>query len=56
MRVTDLAALRQLGVRAGEVSRIVSQAFAEMIFCFGDVHCDPHEANMLVRKQVRRWS
>ena len=26
------------------------QAFSEMIFVFGDVHCDPHAANLLVRR------
>lgn len=27
----------------------VSQAFAEMIFKHGFVHCDPHAGNMMVR-------
>lgn len=27
----------------------VTQAFAEMIFKHGFVHCDPHAANMMVR-------
>lgn len=25
------------------------QVFTEMMFVFGDVHCDPHAANMLVQ-------
>ena len=25
-----------------QVSHLISQAFAEMVFTFGDVHCDPH--------------
>lgn len=29
------------------------QVFTEMIFVFGDVHCDPHAANMLVQRG--RW-
>lgn len=29
---------------------MVSSVFNEMIFTFGDVHCDPHPANMLLRK------
>ncbi|XP_020274173.1 putative ABC1 protein At2g40090 isoform X2 [Asparagus officinalis] len=33
---------------AAEISD-VSQAFAEMIFRHGFVHCDPHAANMMVR-------
>lgn len=28
----------------------VSQAFAEMMFKHGFVHCDPHAANVLVRR------
>ena len=27
----------------GQVAQTVSEIFAEMIFIFGDVHCDPHE-------------
>jgi ABC1 atypical kinase-like domain len=25
-----------------QVSHLISEAFAEMVFTFGDVHCDPH--------------
>lgn len=48
----DLAALRRLGVRPSQLSRTISEIFAEMIFMFGDVHCDPHAANLLIRKKV----
>lgn len=50
--VLDLAALQRLGVNPSELSRTISKAFTEMIFLFGDVHCDPHAANLLVRKKV----
>ena len=33
-----------------QVAWLVSSVFNEMIFSFGDVHCDPHPANMLLRK------
>ncbi|KAF5843718.1 ABC1 family-domain-containing protein [Dunaliella salina] len=49
--VLDLAALQRLGVNPSELSRTISKAFTEMIFLFGDVHCDPHAANLLVRKK-----
>ncbi|GBF89209.1 hypothetical protein Rsub_01926 [Raphidocelis subcapitata] len=48
-RVTDAPALAALGVPRPRVAALVSEAFNEMIFVHGDVHCDPHAANMLVR-------
>lgn len=33
-----------------QVAWLVSSVFNEMIFSFGDVHCDPHAANMILRK------
>jgi len=49
--VLDLAALQRVGINPAELSRTISKAFTEMIFLFGDVHCDPHAANLLVRKK-----
>ncbi|KAG2446176.1 hypothetical protein HXX76_000769 [Chlamydomonas incerta] len=49
--VTDVAALKRLGVSPREVSLLVAETFNEMIFTHGYVHCDPHAANMLVRKK-----
>ncbi|KAJ0979617.1 hypothetical protein J5N97_015091 [Dioscorea zingiberensis] len=55
--ITDVNAIRQLGIQPNDVSRLVSQAFAEMIFRHGFVHCDPHAANMLVRPlPSSRWN
>ncbi|PKA50050.1 Putative ABC1 protein [Apostasia shenzhenica] len=47
--ITDLSAIERLGIKPSEVSKLVSQAFAEMIFRHGFVHCDPHAANMMIR-------
>jgi aarF domain-containing kinase len=47
--VTDVQAIKALGLRPADVARLVSQTFAEMIFRHGFVHCDPHAANMMVR-------
>jgi aarF domain-containing kinase len=46
-RVTDGPALAALGVPRPRLARLVSEAFNEMIFVHGDVHCDPHAANMV---------
>lgn len=37
--MTDLEGLKALGADPGEVSRLISECFNEMIFAFGDVHC-----------------
>ncbi|KAK8473901.1 hypothetical protein V6N13_033190 [Hibiscus sabdariffa] len=48
-QVNDVLTIRRLGMQPSEVSRLVSQTFAEMMFKHGFVHCDPHAANLLVR-------
>lgn len=47
--VTDVDAMKRLGIRPSDVAKLISQAFAEMIFKHGFVHCDPHAANMMVQ-------
>ncbi|KAG0556019.1 hypothetical protein M758_11G018300 [Ceratodon purpureus] len=47
--VTDVGAIKALGLQPADVARLVSQTFSEMIFRHGFVHCDPHAANMMVR-------
>lgn len=47
--VTDVDAIKRLGIRPSDVAKLISQAFAEMIFKHGFVHCDPHAANMMVQ-------
>ncbi|GLJ21461.1 hypothetical protein SUGI_0395900 [Cryptomeria japonica] len=47
--VTDVDAIKALGIQPSDVAKIISQTFAEMIFKHGFVHCDPHAANMMVR-------
>lgn len=49
VQVNDVKSIRELGIDPHEVSRLVSHAFAEMMFKHGFVHCDPHAANLLVR-------
>lgn len=49
VKVTDREGLQRLGASPPAVARLISRTFAEMIFRYGDVHADPHAANMLVR-------
>ncbi|PSC76949.1 ABC1 [Micractinium conductrix] len=49
VKVTDLEGLKRLGAAPADVAALISETFNEMIFAFGDVHCDPHAANLLVR-------
>ncbi|XP_047321613.1 putative ABC1 protein At2g40090 [Impatiens glandulifera] len=47
-QVNDVKRIKQLGIQPIDVVKLVSQAFAEMIFKHGFVHCDPHAANLLI--------
>lgn len=42
IKCTDKARLEAAGISPSEVASVVSTVFNEMIFIFGDVHCDPH--------------
>ncbi|KAJ7959656.1 Protein kinase [Quillaja saponaria] len=48
-QINDVKTIWRLGLQPKEVSTLVSQAFAEMMFKHGFVHCDPHAANLFVR-------
>ncbi|XP_057429166.1 putative ABC1 protein At2g40090 isoform X2 [Lotus japonicus] len=47
--INDVKSIKKLGIHPHELSTLVSQTFAEMMFKHGFVHCDPHAANLLVR-------
>ncbi|CAN1174804.1 Putative ABC1 protein At2g40090 [Linum perenne] len=47
--VNDIKTIQKLGLQPKEVATLVSQAFAEMMFKHGFVHCDPHAANLIIR-------
>lgn len=42
--VTDLKGLQQRGINPQELAKLVSETFNEMIFTFGDVHCESNSA------------
>ncbi|XP_041990359.1 putative ABC1 protein At2g40090 [Salvia splendens] len=49
VQVNDCLAIQKLSIQPSDVSKLLSHAFAEMMFKHGFVHCDPHAANVLVR-------
>lgn len=53
-QINDVAKIKKLGIQPYEVSKLVSQTFAEMMFKHGFVHCDPHAANLIVRPSGKR--
>ncbi|CAH8313128.1 unnamed protein product [Eruca vesicaria subsp. sativa] len=53
-QVNDVAKIKKLGIQPYEVSKLVSQTFAEMMFKHGFVHCDPHAANLIIRPSGKR--
>ena len=48
--ITDLHTIKnKWGLKAGDISTLVSTTFCEQMYRHGFVHCDPHEGNILVR-------
>jgi aarF domain-containing kinase len=47
--VTDVAALKALGLDPREIARRLTDVFCEMILRHGFFHADPHPGNVLVR-------
>lgn len=50
-RVDDVVALKKAGINSHTVAQTVVDAFAQMIFVNGFVHCDPHPGNLMVRRK-----
>mmetsp|Transcript_6341 Transcript_6341/g.14711 ORF Transcript_6341/g.14711 Transcript_6341/m.14711 type:complete len:288 (-) Transcript_6341:216-1079(-) len=49
IKVDDVPRLVESGFDPVDVANAVTNAFGEMIFSHGFVHCDPHPGNLLVR-------
>ena len=50
IHINDTENLKKAGMDLLGISRYISQMYADMIFKYGYVHCDPHPGNVLVRK------
>lgn len=53
VRLTDVGALRQLGVDPKDVARRLLEVFCDQILIHGFFHADPHPGNVLVRRDGR---
>mmetsp|Transcript_11245 Transcript_11245/g.24343 ORF Transcript_11245/g.24343 Transcript_11245/m.24343 type:complete len:261 (+) Transcript_11245:184-966(+) len=49
-RATDVESIDGAGICRREVAKLISSVFNSQIFDDGFVHCDPHEANVLLRE------
>ena len=47
--ITDQETLVKEKIQPAHIARTVSKMFCEQIFKHGFVHCDPHEANFVIR-------
>lgn len=50
-KATDVASIQKAGLKKHDVARLISSVFASQVFESGHVHCDPHEANVLLRAE-----
>lgn len=48
-KISQVDAIRNLGLAPERVAHVLCEVFSEMIFCHGFVHCDPHAGNIFVR-------
>ncbi len=46
---TDVPSLQKMGLPLRKVATLISSVFCEQVFSSGFTHCDPHEANVLIR-------
>ncbi|KAG2760541.1 hypothetical protein JG687_00009597 [Phytophthora cactorum] len=49
-KISQIEAIRELGLDPPEVARVLCEVFSEMVFFRGFVHCDPHAGNIFVRR------
>ncbi|KAL7553313.1 hypothetical protein ACHAWF_016589 [Thalassiosira exigua] len=49
-RATDVVSIDRAGICRRDVAKLISSVFNAQIFGNGFVHCDPHEANVLLRE------
>ncbi|BBN13742.1 aarF domain-containing kinase [Marchantia polymorpha subsp. ruderalis] len=54
-KITDTERLKKAGIDPLQVAEVLVEVFAEMVFCHGYVHGDPHPGNIFVhpRDQVK---
>jgi len=53
IHINDIDNLKKAKMDLVGISKKISQIYADMIFKYGYVHCDPHPGNVLVRQNAR---
>lgn len=53
-RATDIESIDRAGISRRAVAKLISSIFNAQIFESGFVHCDPHEANVLLREHPHK--
>ena len=48
-KANDIDRIERAGLNKHDVAHLISSVFASQVFESGHVHCDPHEANVLIR-------
>lgn len=52
--VDDIDYIKKNDLRVSDISTLLGDLYSEMIFVHGDVHCDPHAGNIMVRKSKNK--
>mmetsp|Transcript_6892 Transcript_6892/g.14163 ORF Transcript_6892/g.14163 Transcript_6892/m.14163 type:complete len:703 (+) Transcript_6892:297-2405(+) len=53
-KATDVESIEKAGICRRDVAKLISSVFNSQIFLHGFVHCDPHEANVLLREHPQK--
>jgi len=53
-KANDTDSIEKAGLKKRDVAKLISSVFASQVFESGHVHCDPHEANVLLRSDKGR--
>lgn len=51
---TDISQIEKAGLKKKDVARLISSVFNAQIFQHGNIHCDPHPANVLLREHPNK--
>ncbi|KAG7391065.1 hypothetical protein PHYPSEUDO_005832 [Phytophthora pseudosyringae] len=49
-KISQIDAIRELGLDPPKVARVLCEVFSEMVFSHGFIHCDPHAGNIFLRR------
>lgn len=52
-KVDDVDGIKAQGINPLKVATLLVEVFAEMVFCHGHLHGDPHPGNVLIRKAAQ---